>query len=142
MSLLGHVVGSGQDCRDIRGRRHGRLARWVFPVAVDEDCSGAFTLARSSPASSTVDLRFSHGDCDTMPSARVNASNKIVRITVWVKESEGPCDDMGITSYARVRLGAELGNRTLVGSCNVITNRLCSFDGQTKVPPHPPVLGP
>jgi hypothetical protein len=100
-----------------------------------------WTLARSSPASSTVDVEYFHGACDTLPSARVDATDTTVRITVWVKEGTGPCADMGIASYARVRLGGELGNRTVVGSCNESSDRLCSSGGQTKVPLHPPVLG-
>lgn len=100
-----------------------------------------WTLVRSSPASSTVDVQYYHGDCDTQPSARVDATNVTVRITVLVRESTGPCDDMSVLSYARVRLGSQLGNRRLLGWCTASTNPLCTDAGQTNVPRHPPVLG-
>jgi hypothetical protein len=100
-----------------------------------------WTLVRSSPASSTVEVEYFHGACDTLPSARVDATDTTVRITVAVKERTGPCADMEVPSYARIRLGGELGNRTIVGSCNESTDGACSSGGQTKLPRDPPVLG-
>lgn len=100
-----------------------------------------WTVARSSSASSTVDVRYYHGDCDTLEGAHVVATRTTVRITVQVTESTGPCDTALRVSYARVRAGATLGNRAVVGSCRA-TDGICSPDVPVQIPRHVPVLGP
>lgn len=101
-----------------------------------------WTLARSSAASSTVDVKYYHGDCDTLQGAHVDATHTTVRITVQVEESTGPCDTRGLVSYARVRLGARLGNRTVVGSCTAAPGDFCAPEIEVAPPPHLPVIGP
>jgi hypothetical protein len=88
-----------------------------------------WTVVRSSPSSPSVAVQYYHGACDSQPRARVASDSTSVHISVSVVERPGPCSDVAVISYARVRLDAPLGTRSVLGSCDAATNTTSCWSG-------------
>lgn len=130
------------------------LAWWLGALAVLACalCYGAYLhtkngdeaqwrLVQSSPTeSSVVVVYYADDGCHEASGTSVQANDATVRIAVHLRRFSGNCY-VGGEGFVRVRLGAPLGSRQIVGEC---TAAECQGDAPT--PPSAdvslPVFGP
>lgn len=96
--------------------------------------SGAWRLVQSGPTSSAVVVEYFHGMCDSLTGATVKSATTSVRITLHIKTPNGACPDALVTTFVRVRLGAPLGSRTVLGECVPARSSLCQPTAHTPSP--------
>jgi hypothetical protein len=104
--------------------RSARIVLLVVLLAAVGGCGqegstydASWALLQADPNSSIATVEYFHGNCDSLESVHTIRTPKTVTFRIQVHEDAQGCDLVEKVTAIRIRLGVELGDRTIVGAC-------------------------